>query len=299
MLGDDIEAVSFAAHLAPGEAETALADFDVLVLMRERMAIPAPLLERLPRLKYIVVTGSHTQSVDVAAARARNIPVSLTGSTATFSAAEHTWALLMALARNIPIEDRNMREGRWMTEVGFRLEGRTLGLIGLGNLGARVAHYARAFDMEVVAWSANLTADRAAAAGARLVSMEELLRTADVVSVQLKLSPRTRGLIGAAEFAMMKPTAVFLNTSRGPIVDEAALIAALESGRILRAALDVYDFEPLPADHPLRKLPNTVLTPHIGFSVEEGLRDFYVDAVALIAAWQAGAPKNVYDGFRA
>lgn len=298
-LGDDVEAVSLPHHLASEDTAAAvLADFDVLVLMRERMAIPKALMERLPRLKYIVVTGSHTQSVDVAAARARNIPVSLTGSTATFSAAEHTWALVMALARNIAIEDRNMREGRWQTEIGFRLEGRTLGLMGLGNLGARVAHYARAFDMNVIAWSENLTPERAAAAGARLVAKDELLRTADIISVQLKLSPRTRGLIGAAEFALMKKAAVFINTSRGPIVDERAMIEALTQGRIARAGLDVYDREPLPADHPLRNVPNTVLTPHIGFSVEEGLRDFYRDAVALVAAWRAGSPKNIYEGFK-
>ncbi len=298
--GEDVEAVSFAQHLrSEDEAALALQSFDVLVLMRERWALPSTLLPRLPRLKYIVVTGSHTQSVDIAAAKAHGVPVSLTGSTASFSAAEHTWALVMALARNIAIEDRNMREGRWMTELGFRLVGKTMGLLGLGNLGARVAHYARAFDMKVLAWSANLTDERAAQAGAQRVEMDELLRASDVVSVQLKLSPRTRGLIGAAQFAQMKRSTVFVNTSRGPIVDEAALIAALEQGQILRAGLDVYDVEPVPENHPLRRVRNTVLTPHIGFAVEEGLRDFYCDAAALIASWRAGAPRNLYDGFKA
>ena len=297
-LGDDVEAVSFSRHVADiDEAARLLADFDVFVLMRERMDVPAALLERLPRLKYIVVTGSHTRSVDVAAARARGVPVSLTVSTVSVSAAEHAWALVMALAKNIVIEDRNMREGRWMTEIGFRLEGRTLGVLGLGALGAAVARYGNAFGMKVIAWSANLTRARAEECGATLASKEELLRTSDVISIHLKLSPRTHGLIGAAEFAMMKKTAVLVNTSRGPIVDEAALMTALTTGQILRAGLDVYDHEPLPADHPLRKIPNTVLSPHTGFTVEEGLRGYYNDAIRLIAAWRAGKPENVYAGF--
>ena len=299
-LGADVEAVSFARHIDDvDEAARTLADFDVFVLMRERMNVPKALLERLPRLKYIVVTGSHTRSVDVAAARARGVPVSLTVSTVSVSAAEHTWALVMALARNIAIEDRNMREGRWMTEVGFRLEGRTLGVIGLGALGGKVAEYGRAFGMRVIAWSANLTTARAAECGASLVSKDELLKTADVITIHLKLSPRTQGVIGAAEFAMMKKTAVLVNTSRGPIVEETAMIAALTNGQILRAGLDVYDHEPLPADHPLRNIANTVLTPHIGFTVEEGLRGYYEDSIKLIAAWRAGTPLNVYEGFKA
>ena len=298
-IGEDVAAQSLREHLfTEDDAAERLADFDVLVLMRERFGISASLMARLPRLKYIVVTGSHTQIVDVAAAKARGIPVSLTGATASWSAAEHTWALLLALARNIAIEDRNMREGRWMSEVGFRLEGKTIGLLGLGNLGARVAHYARAFDMKVIAWSENLTAERAQEAGAEWVTKNELLASADVISVQLKLSLRTRGLIGAAEFAKMKRSAVFINTSRGPIVDEAAMIQALENGLILRAGLDVYDSEPMAPDHPLRSVKNTVLTPHIGFSVEEGLHEFYREAAALIRDWRAGRVRNVYDGFR-
>lgn len=297
-LGADTQAVSFAHPLSGAdEAAAALADFDVLVLMRERMEVPAALLRRLPRLKYIVVTGSHTRSVDVAAAQAQGVPVSLTVSTVSASAAELAWALILALARNVVIENRNMREGRWQTEVGFRLEGRTLGILGLGSLGQRVARYGVAFGMDVIAWSANLTADRAREFGAGLVSKDDLLRRSDVISIHLKLSPRTRGLIGAAEFSLMKNTAVLVNTSRGPIVDEAALIDALRSGDIARAGLDVYDQEPLPADHPLRGIANVLLTPHIGFSVEEGLRNYYQDAVSVIAAWRAGAPVNVYTGF--
>ncbi len=297
-LGADVEATSFSDHIDNVDvAARALADFDVFVLMRERMRVPRELIERLPRLKYIVVTGSHTRSVDVAFAKSRGIPVSLTVSTVSVSAAEHAWALIMALAKNIAIEDRNMREGRWMTEIGFRLERRRLGILGLGALGSAVARYGRAFGMDIAAWSANLTAARAAEHGARLVSKEELLRTSDVVTIHMKLSPRTQGLIGAAEFAMMKRTAVLVNTSRGPIIDEAAMIAALNNGVIARAGLDVYDHEPLPADHPLRKARNTVLTPHTGFTVEEGLRSYYNDSIALIAAWRNGAPENVYDGF--
>ncbi len=286
-LGDDVEIVAFDLPLAGDEAAAALADFDVLCLMRERMAIPRALLARLPRLKFIAVTGSHAGVIDAAAAAERGVGVALTDPAASASAAEHTWALVLALARNIVVEDRNMREGRWQTTLGFRLQGRTLGLLGLGNLGAKVTSYGRAFDMNIIAWSANLTAERAAAAGARLVSKEDLLRTADVVSVQLKLSDRTRGLIGAREFALMKPTAVLVNTSRGPIIDEAAMIEALRAGRIAGAALDVYDREPLPADHPLRAAPNTVLTPHIGFVTEQSYRDFYGRIVGRILEWRA------------
>lgn len=299
-LGADVEVVSFPAHIGNvDDAARQLVDFDVFVLMRERMHVPAELLERLPRLKYIVVTGSHTRSVDVAFARTRNVPVSLTVSTVSVSAAEHAWALILALAKNIAIEDRNMREGRWMTEIGFRLEGRTLGILGLGSLGAAVARYGAAFGMKIIAWSANLTAARAARCGATLVSKVELLKTSDVITIHLKLSARTHGLIGAAEFALMKKTAVLVNTSRGPIVDEAALIQALETGQILRAGLDVFDLEPLPANHPLRKIPNTILTPHTGFTVEEGLRGYYNDSIRLISAWRAGRPENVYEGFKA
>jgi D-3-phosphoglycerate dehydrogenase len=296
-LGPDIELVSFNRLLAGDEAVAALRDFDVLCLMRERMAVPRALLERLSRLRFIAITGSHAGVVDAAAAAELGIGVALTDPAPSASAAEHTWALVLALARHIVTEDRNMREGRWQTTLGFRLQGRTLGLIGLGTLGSRVAAYGRAFDMKVIAWSANLTAERAAAAGATLVGKDELLAEADVISVQLKLSDRSRGLIGAREFGLMKPSAVIVNTSRGPIIDEAAMIDALRTGRIAGAGLDVYDREPLPADHPLRSCPNTVLTPHIGFVTEQGYRDFYARIIERILAWRAGeafgvAPTN-------
>ena len=288
-LGPDVEIVSFDHPLSGDAAAAALANFDVVCLMRERMAFPGSLIASLPRLKFIAVTGSHAGVVDAAAAAARGISVALTDTAPSSSAAEHAWALLLALARNIAPEDRNMREGRWQTTIGFRLQGKTLGLLGLGTLGAKMAVYGRAFDMDVIAWSANLTQERASAASARLVAKDDLFRQADVVCVQLKLSDRTRGLIGAPEFALMKSTAVLINTSRGPIVDEPAMIEALRSGRIAGAGLDVYDREPLPANHPLRSLPNAVLTPHIGFVTREGYRQFYSRIVDLILDWRAKA----------
>ena len=285
-VGPDAEVVSFNRHLSEAEAVVALADFDVLCIIRERMAMPRSLINALPRLKLIAVTGSHTQVIDMEAASERGIPVTLTSPRASFSAAELTWALVLALARKITVEDRNMREGRWQTTVGFRLEGRTLGLIGLGTLGARVARFGQAFDMPVVAWSANLDPAHARSLGVEPVSKEELLARSDVVSIHLKLGPRSRGLIGARELASMKRTAVIVNTSRGPIIDQDALADALRNGVIAGAGLDVFDPEPLPADHPARSLPNTVLTPHIGFVTEESYREFFARVVDSIVDWR-------------
>jgi phosphoglycerate dehydrogenase-like enzyme len=287
-LGPGVEIVSFDRHLGEDEAAVLLADFDILCLMRERMAVPKTLIERLPRLKLIAVTGSHTQVIDREAAAERGIPVSLTASHASNSAAELTWALVLALARHVVVEDRNMREGRWQTTLGSRLEGRTLGLIGLGNLGARVARYGQAFDMRVIAWSANLDPQRARDLGVEPVSKEELLRRSDVVSIHVKLGPRSRGLIGASELVLMKPTALLVNTSRSAIVDSLALANAVRDGIIAGAALDVFEPEPLPADHPIRALPNTVLTPHIGFVTEESYSEFYAGIVDSIIAWREG-----------
>ena len=285
-LGPDVEIVSFDRHLSDAEAADELAAFDVLCIMRERMALPHSLIEALPRLKLIAVTGSHTQVIDVVAAQERGIPVTLTAPRASNSAAELTWSMVLGLARQITVEDRNMREGRWQTSVGFRLEGRTLGLIGLGTLGARVARYGQAFDMRVLAWSANLDPQRARDLGVEPVSKEELLRQSDVVSIHLKLGPRSRGLIGAQELALMKRSAVLVNTSRSPIIDQDALAQALQDGVIAGAALDVFEPEPLPADHPVRRLPNTILTPHIGFVTEESYREFFAGIVEAIAAWR-------------
>ncbi len=285
-IGPDAEIVSFNRHLSETEAAIELVDFDVLCIMRERMALPRSLIQALPRLKLIAVTGSHTQVIDVEAARERSIPVTLTSPRASYSAAELTWALVLALARKITVEDRNMREGRWQTSVGFRLEGRTLGLIGLGTLGARVARYGQAFDMPVIAWSANLDPQRARDLGVEPVSKEELLRRSDVISIHVKLGDRSRGLIGAAELASMKRSAVLVNTSRGPIIDQDALAQALRDGVIAGAGLDVFEPEPLTADHPARSLPNTVLTPHIGFVTEESYREFFSRVVDSIIEWR-------------
>jgi len=285
-LGPDVEIVSFDRHLSEAEAADKLAAFDVLCIMRERMALPRSLITALPRLKLIAVTGSHTQVIDVAAAQERGIPVTLTAPRASNSAAELTWAMVLALARQITVEDRNMREGRWQTSVGFRLEGRTLGLMGLGTLGARVARYGQAFDMKVIAWSANLDPQRARDLGVEPVSKDELLRRSDVISIHLKLGERSRGLIGAPELAMMKRSAVMVNTSRAAIIDQEALAQALRNGVIAGAALDVFEPEPLPAEHPARHLPNTLLTPHIGFVTEESYREFFVGIVEAIVAWR-------------
>jgi phosphoglycerate dehydrogenase-like enzyme len=231
-------------------------------------------------------------SIDLRAAADRGVLVCGTGGL-PYPTAELTWALILALARRVPREDRGTREGGWQETLGTGLNGKTLGVLGLGTLGSRVARVGRAFEMNVVAWSQNLTAERAAAVGAALVDRDELLARADVVTIHLVLGDRTRGLIGARELGLMRETAHLVNTSRGPIVDEAALIQALQAGRIAGAGLDVYDEEPLPRDHPLRRLPNTVITPHLGYVTEETYRIFYGEAVDDVRAFLAGAPVRV------
>lgn len=286
----DGEVVAFADHVADPEALVArLAGFDVVVAMRERTPFPGSLLARLPDLRLLVTTGAANASIDVEAARAAGVVVCGTGASAA-AAPELTWALLMALLRHVPVEDANVRAGRWQTTVGGELAGRTLGLLGLGRIGQYLARYGRAFDMPVIAWSQNLTAEAAAAHGARLVTKDELFELADVVSVHLKLSDRSRGLVGEAELARLGPRGYLVNTSRGPIVDETALLAALRDGTIAGAALDVFDVEPLPADHPLRTAPNTVLTPHVGYVTRETYAAFYGEAVEDVRAWAAGEP---------
>jgi phosphoglycerate dehydrogenase-like enzyme len=287
------EVAMFSDHLSdPGAVAARLADFDAVVAMRERTPFPRALLERLPRLKLLVTTGMRNASIDVGAAIERKIVVCGTAGL-PYPTAELTWGLILALVRRIPVEDRATREGRWQVSVGLGLNGKTLGVIGLGGLGSRVARIGRAFEMEVIAWSQNLTAARAAEVGATLVSKDELLARSDVVTIHLVLGDRTRGLLGARELSRMKPTAYLINTSRGPIVDEAALVAALRHGTIAGAGLDVYDEEPLPLDHPLRTLPNTALTPHLGYVTEEGYRIFYGQALEDVKAWLAGQPVRV------
>jgi D-3-phosphoglycerate dehydrogenase len=289
-------AVFHEAFASVDDAAAKLAPFEILVLMRERTPFPRGLVERLAALKFMVLTGLRAPSLDLKACTERRVPVSNTGGGSTSAVtAEYALLLILAAARDFATAERNMRAGRWHEGVrgGTILEGKRLGLLGLGKLGGRVAGYARALRMEVVAWSQNLTAERAADAGATLVSKEELLRTSDFVSIHLVLSDRTRGLIGAAELALMKPGAVLVNTSRGPIVDERALLDALSSGRLAHAALDVYDREPLPVDHPLRRMENVTLSPHLGYVSDEVYADFYRGALENVEAWLDGKPIRV------
>ncbi|MCA0248566.1 MAG: D-2-hydroxyacid dehydrogenase family protein [Proteobacteria bacterium] len=278
------------------DAAQKLAPFEILGLLRERTAFPRALIEKLPNLKFMVLTGARAASLDDKAATERGIPISTTpGGGSNAPTAELGWALLMSCARDLAKAERLMRSGGWHDGIQQMnvLEGKRLGILGLGKLGSRVAGYAKAFGMEVVAWSQNLTAEKAEAIGVKYVSKDELLSTSDFISIHLALSDRTRGLIGAAELAKMKKTAILINTSRGPIVDEAALIAALKDGTIAHAGLDVYDKEPLPAGHPLTKLENVTLVPHLGYVVEDSYRYFYKGTIEDIEAWLDGKPINV------
>ncbi|WP_409465769.1 D-2-hydroxyacid dehydrogenase family protein [Amycolatopsis sp. GA6-003] len=293
-LGAEIE-VFTEPFSGPDDVVARLAGFDVVVAMRERTPFPAAVLDRLPALKLLVSTGRRNAAIDLDAAKRRGVVVSATGALAS-PTVEHAWALILAGARNLPAEFRSMRDGGWQVGLGMALRGKTLGLLGLGRLGSEVARIGQAFGMEPIAWSQNLTPERAAEHGVTAVSKEDLFARADVLSVHLVLSERTRGLVGAAEFAAMKPTALLVNTSRGPIVDEPALLDALRNKKIAAAALDVYDVEPLPADHPLRTLDNAILTPHIGYVSRETYEVFYGGAVEDIAAFQAGKPINVLNG---
>jgi len=280
-------------HIADFEAlTTRLHGCDAVVAMRERTPFPAALFTRLPNLKLLVTSGMRNSAIDLEAASKHGVTVCGTDML-PYPTAELTWGLILAFARNIAREDRAMREGKWQTSIGTGLKGKTLGLLGLGRLGAQVAAIGKAFGMEIIAWSQNLTAEQAAAAGARLVDKETLFAAADIVSIHLVLGERTRGLVKAADLARMKPSAFLVNTSRGPIVDEQALIAALESRRIAGAAIDVYDHEPLPAEHPLRRAANTVLTPHLGYVTTENYRLAYGQAVEAIRAYLAGTPIRV------
>jgi phosphoglycerate dehydrogenase-like enzyme len=278
----------FNDHLADSDAVVErLQSFDIVCIMRERTPITRVVIERLPKLRLICSTGSRNASIDLKAAEGRGIQVVHTGY---FSAPtiELTWALILGSARNLVAENASLRSGGWQRFIGDDMAGRTLGLLGLGNVGGAVAQIGRAFGMNVIAWSQNLTAERAAAASTELVSKEELFRRADVVSIHVVLSDRTRGLVGASELALMKPTARLVNTSRGPIVVEADLIAALKARKIAGAAIDVFDQEPLPLDHPFRTLPNLLATPHIGY-VSRGLYTrFYRDTVENIRGWLDG-----------
>jgi phosphoglycerate dehydrogenase-like enzyme len=279
------EITVFNDHLADRDAVVErLLPFDAVCVMRERTPLPREVIERLPRLKLIASTGPRNASIDMVAANERGIRVTATGYRPT-PTIEMTWALILASARHIASESSSLRAGGWQNSIGGELDGKLLGVLGLGTIGKEVARIGRAFGMTVIAWSQNLTREIAESAGATLVPKEELFRQADVVTIHLVLSKRTRGLVGAAELALMRPTARLVNTSRGPIVDESALIKALESRAIAGAALDVFDVEPLPAHHAFRTLDNVLATPHIGYVAEDLYRTFYRDAAASIAAW--------------
>jgi phosphoglycerate dehydrogenase-like enzyme len=262
--------------------------------MRERTALPAAILDRLPELKLLITTGMANVAIDVAAARRNGVVVCGTGMHPP-GTAELSWGLILGLLRRIPVEDAAMRRGGWQSTIGGDLEGATLGLVGFGRLGRRMAPIAQAFGMDVLAWSQNLDPDAARDLGARPVEKEALFERADVISVHYKLSERSRGLIGAAELALMKPSAYLVNTSRGPLVDTDALVAALHAGEIAGAGIDVYDTEPLPADHPLRRTPHTVLTPHLGYVTEDTYEVFFEDAVEDVLAYLGGAPVRVIE----
>ncbi|WP_456598629.1 D-2-hydroxyacid dehydrogenase family protein [Blastococcus sp. SYSU DS0616] len=294
-LPEPAEVVTFADAVADPDALVArLRGVDVVVAMRERTRFGRDVLEGLPDLRLLVTTGMRNKSIDVAAAAELGITVCGTAASGT-ATAELTWALILATVRHVPQEDAAMRAGGWQTTIGTDLHGARLGVIGLGRIGAQVARIGAAFGMDVVAWSQHLTEERAAEVGARLVGKDELFATADVVTVHLLLSKRTRGLIGADDLALMKHTAVLVNTSRGPIVDEAALVDVLRRGAIAGAGLDVYDAEPLPREHPLRELRRAVLTPHLGYVTRGTYEVFYGEAVEDVAAWMAGRPIRVIE----
>jgi phosphoglycerate dehydrogenase-like enzyme len=279
------EIVVFNDHMVePSAVIERLRPFDVVCVMRERTPLPREILQQLPNLKLISSTGPRNASIDNQAATDLGIVVTATGYDST-PTIEFTWSLILANMRGIAREAASLKAGGWQTGLGSNLRGKTLAVVGLGNIGKEVARIGLAFGMKVIAWSQNLTEETASAAGATLVDKPTLFREADVVTVHLVLSGRTRGLIGRSEFTLMKPTARLINTSRGPIVDEAALIEALQARRIAGAAVDVFEVEPLPADHPFRKLENVLATPHIGYVTEDLYRTFYGDAAANVAKW--------------
>jgi phosphoglycerate dehydrogenase-like enzyme len=278
------------------EAANALKDFDILLTMRERTAFPETLIRRLTKARMIGITGAHNASLDMNACARQGITVCNTvgGAGAPFATAELALGLLIAAARAIPAADRTMRAGKFQqgVPVGIGLAGKTLGIVGLGRLGARMAHYAMALEMDVIAWSPNLTEARTSEVGVRLIGKPDLMANSDAISVHMVLSPRSRGVIGAGDIARMKRGAILINTSRGPLIDEEALTAAVKAGHIT-AALDVYDKEPLPPDHPLRSSDHTVLTPHLGYGVAETWREFYTQSIENAAAFLDGAPIRV------
>ena len=295
-LGDRADIVVFQDHVAdPDALIERLLPFDVLCVMRERTPLPRSIIERLPNLKLIASTGGVNASIDVAAAGDHAVAVVHTGYNSN-PTIEFTWALILASARNIVTESNSVRSGDWQQTLGTDLHGKTLGVLGLGRIGSQVARIGSAFGMKLVAWSQNMTSEIAEAAGASLVSKEQLFEQADVLTIHLVLSRRTRGLVGQAELARMKPTARLINASRGPIVDEQALISALQKRQIAGAAIDAFDIEPLPPAHPFRTLGNVLATPHIGYVAHGLYRTFYGDTVANIVKWFDARSNGVRSG---
>lgn len=289
--GTDVE--FFRDHLSDDDLLVdRLKDFDIVMGMRERTPFPGSVLERLPQLRMLVTTGARNASFDIDVATELGVLVTSTGG-AGEGPTELTWGLIIGLLRRIPQEDQRTREGQWGTTTGVGLQGKTLGLLGLGHIGSLMARVGNAFDMNVVAWSQNLTAQRAAECRATLVDKDTLFRDSDIVSVHVRLSDRTRGLVAAPEIAQMKHMAVLVNISRGPIVEETALIDALRSGAIAGAALDTFDVEPLPKHHPFLGMSNVLLTPHLGYVTEDSYRVFYEDVVENIRAFLSGEPVRV------
>jgi phosphoglycerate dehydrogenase-like enzyme len=272
-----------------------LADSEIVCAMRERTAFPEHILDRLPKLKLLITTGMRNASFDMAALKAKGVTVCGTGGPGggNEDTAELAWGLILGAMRRIAEDHAFMRQGGWQTRVGHRVAGKTIGLLGLGRLGSAVARVGLAFDMKAIAWSQNLTAEKAAAQGVERVEKDELFRRSDVLSVHLVLSPRSRGLVGAREIGLMKKSAVLVNTSRGPIVDTDAMIAALQEGRLGYAGIDVYDKEPLPIDHKLRTCPNVIMTPHIGYVTDENYRSSYPQIVENIVGYLDGAPQRL------
>jgi phosphoglycerate dehydrogenase-like enzyme len=279
-------------HVDAAALLTALREDEAVVAMRERTAFTRAVLTQAPQIKLLVTTGMANASIDLDACR--DLGIEVRGTTGMRdSTAELSWGLIIALARHLFVEDRSVREGGWQHTLGLDLAGARLGVVGLGRLGSRVASIGLAFGMDVVAWSQNLQPDRAAEHGVRAVAKDELFSTSDVVTLHLKLSDRTRGVVGARELALMQPTAYLVNTSRGPLVDEAALIDALRRQTIAGAGLDVFDVEPLPPDHPLRTLPNTVITPHVGYATVATYEIWWRQVVEDIRTWADGEPLRV------
>jgi phosphoglycerate dehydrogenase-like enzyme len=289
---DGVEVRSYQEHFASqNDLVEAVRDCEILVIMRERTPFPAELFARLPALRLLITSGMRNASIDLTAAADAGVTVCGTGSDSK-PPAELTWALILGLARRITVENAELRtNGPWQSTVGTTLAGKTLGLLGFGKIGGAVGRVGRAFGMDVVAWSQNLTEERTSAEGVRLAaSKAELVRASDVLSVHLVLSDRTRGLLGADDLALLRPGALLINTSRAAIVDQNALVDVLRSGRIAGAGLDVFEQEPLPAGHPFRTLPNVLATPHLGYVSDTNYRVYFREAVEDIAAWRAGAP---------